>query len=228
MSDLNRKHPARSGLPRTVRHVLLLALAQAWAVAAAAQQAEVPEAAAPSLDGHLALKAEVRTDQEQGALPAQRVFVTAGTNRFAFSLPAEFHLEPGRGDLVSVASEDFHMVLTLRIAPWSLGNHESRAAFWREKLLDQHPGAKIVDEFSLMAAGRRGPAFDASWSASGGLQRIERAAFIPVPAGTLEFSLVATTDAFAKGRSDLNFLMLTFRASDLQGKLDLPRFSNKF
>lgn len=228
MLDLKKNRPVLPALRRTVRHILILLLAQALGFSAAAQLAEASGLTAPSPDGHLSLKAEVRTDQEPGALPAQRVFVTAGTNRFAFSLPAESHLESGRGDLVSVARDDFHSLVTLRLAPWDLGTKESRAAYWRERLLAQHPGARILDEFSLSAAARGGPAFDASWNAPGGLQRMERVAFIPLADATLEVSLVSTPEAFARGRNDLNLLLLTFRASDAKGKLDLPRFSNKF
>jgi len=203
---------------------LLLALLDAgvfWAGAA--------DPAANSPPTPLLLQAEVRTDNELDSLPACRAFVTAGTNRFAFSVPEGFRLEPSNPDLVSFISADYHSVLTFRIAATGApAGQEPRAAVCREALLQQHPGAKILQEFTLSAANRAGPAFDAAWSASGGLQRDQRVAFIPARAGTLEFSLVCTPDAFKKAQYDLNFLLLTFRAVDAQGKLDLPRFSNKF
>jgi hypothetical protein len=176
-----------------------------------------------------ALQADVRTDHEAGSLPARRAFVTAGTNRFAFSVPEGFRLDSSNENLVSLISADYHSLLTFRIAaPGAPAGQEPRAAVWREALLQQHPGAKILQQFTLTAANRTGPAFDAAWSSPGGLPRTQRVAFIPALAGTLEFSLVSTTDAFQKAQYDLNFLLLTFRASDPQGKLDLPRFSDKF
>jgi hypothetical protein len=162
-------------------------------------------------------------------MPARRAFVTAGTNRFAFCVPEGFRLEPSTPDLVSFVSLDYHSLLTFHIAsPGSPAGQEPGAAICRQAVLEQHPGAKILHQFTLTAANRAGPAFDAVWSAPGGLQRDQRVAFIPSMAGTLEFGLVCTTDTFQKAQYDLNFLLLTFRASDAQGKLDLPRFSNKF
>lgn len=206
------------------RGAVLLALVYAWGFSAGAAD---PEAGSSS--GPFPLRAEVRTDNEPGSVPARRAFVTAGTNRFAFSVPEGFRLDSSSYDLVSLISGDYHSRLTFRIAgPAALAGQEPRAADWRETVLQQHPGAKILRQFTLTAANRSGPAFDATWSAPGGLQRNQRVAFIPAAAGTLEFSLVCTTDAFPKAQYDLNFLLLTFRAGDAQGKLDLPRFSNKF
>jgi hypothetical protein len=177
----------------------------------------------------LALQAEVRTDHEAGSLPARRAFVTAGTNRFAFSVPAGFRIESSNGDSVSLVSTDYHSVLTFRIAaPGAPPGREPPAEVWRQTVLERHPGAAILRQFTLTAANRTGPAFDAAWGAPGGLQRYERVGFIPALAGTLEFSLVCAPDTFQKAQSDLNFVLLTFRASDAQGKLDLPRFSDKF
>jgi hypothetical protein len=155
--------------------------------------------------------------------------VTAGTNRFAFSVPEGFRLESSNQGLVSLISADYRSLLTFRIAAVEpLASQEPGAAVWRQAVLEQHPGAKILEQFTLTAANRTGPAFDTAWSAPGGLQRNQRTAYIPASAGTLEFSLVCATDVFSKAKCDLNFLLLTFRASDAQGKLDLPRFSNKF
>ncbi|HXP59255.1 MAG TPA: hypothetical protein VN829_02130 [Dongiaceae bacterium] len=162
-------------------------------------------------------------------MPARRVLVTAGTNRFAFSVPEGFRLVASDPDSVSLASTDYRSLLTFHIAaPGAPAGEEPPPALWREAVLQQHPGAKILQQFTLTAANRTGPAFDAAWVAPRGERRSQRVAFIPALAGTLEFNLVCTADAFEKARYDLNFLLLTFRASDAQGKLDLPRFSNKF
>ena len=162
-------------------------------------------------------------------MPARRVFVTAGTNRFAFSVPEGFRLVSSGSDSVALASTDYRSLLTFRIAaPGAPAGEEPPPALWREAVLQQHPGANIRQQFTLTAANRTGPAFDAAWVAPGSQRHNLRVAFIPALAGTLEFSLVCTPDAFKKAQYDLNFLLLTFRASDAQGKLDLPRFSNKF
>jgi hypothetical protein len=229
MSDHNQHpwtlaKPALSAWQARARCALFLALVQAWGFPAGGA-----DPAASSMAGPLPLQAQVRTDNEPGSVPARRAFVTAGTNRFAFSVPQGFHLDSSSQDVVSLISGDYHSLLTFRIAaPAALAGQEPQAAVWRDALLQQHPAAKILRQFTLTAANRTGPAFDAAWSAPGGLQRNQRVAFIPASAGTLEFSLVCTTDAFHQAQYDLNFLLLTFRASDAQGRLDLPRFSNKF
>jgi len=203
---------------------LALALLGSALLSAAAADLEAGSAPMPP-----ALRAEIRTDSEPGSVEARRAFVTAGTNRFAFSVPEGFRLEPSAPDLVSLVSADYHSLLTFRIAaPGAPAGQEPGAALCRAAVLGQHPGAKILRQFTLTAANRTGPAVDAAWSAPGGLQRNQRVAFIPARTGTLEFRLVCTTDAFPKAQYDFNFVLLTFRAGDAQGKLDLPRFSNKF
>jgi len=219
-----RAKPARSAWLAGARCPLFLALLDAAVFCAGAADPATSPPATP-----LVLQAEVRTDHEEGSVPARRAFVTAGTNRFAFSVPEGFHLEPSTPNLVSLISADYHSVLTFHVAaPGAPAGQEPPAAVCREAVLQQHPDAKILQQFTLRAANRTGPAFDVAWNAPGGSQRNQRVAFIPAMAGTLEFSLVCTTDAFQKAQYDLNFLLLTFRASDAQGKLDLPRFSNKF
>jgi hypothetical protein len=94
-------------------------------------------------------------------------------------------------------------------------------------LLQRHPGAKILEEFTLSALSRRGPAFDLRWNANGGMPRCERVVFIPALAGVLEFSLVASPEKFVAAQAEYDLLLLTFRASDARGKLVVPVLSDK-
>ena len=97
---------------------------------------------APRLEP-LPLHAEARTDIEAGSMPARRVFVTAGTNRFAFSVPEGFRLVSSGSDSVSLASTDYRSLLTFRIAaPGAPAGEEPPPALWREAVLQQHPGAQ--------------------------------------------------------------------------------------
>jgi hypothetical protein len=203
-----------------------MVLLSAWLPLGSARAAE-PAANAPAEPPPL--RAEVRSDNEAGSVPMRRAFVTAGTNRFAFSVPEGFRLEVSNQDFVSLVSADYHSLLTFRIAaPFAAATVQPQTATWRQSVLQQHPDAKILQEFTLTAADRSGPAFDATWSSAGSLLRRQRVAFIPSRAGILEVSLICAPEAFDKARHDLNFLLLTFRASDAQGRLELPRFSDKF
>ncbi|MGA2867416.1 MAG: hypothetical protein ABSF95_23325 [Verrucomicrobiota bacterium] len=214
---------ARWTLPE---YALGLALVQAWPLLLSVGAAQ-PAASAPPAPPQL--KAEVRTDNEPGLLPMRRAFVSAGTNRFAFSIPEGFRPEFSNQNQVSLVSADYNTLLSFRIAThWPPANQGPESAPWRENVLRQRPFAKILQEFTLTAANQSGPAFDVAWSAPGGQQCRQRVAFIPSRAGTLEFSLMCGTEAFQKTQYDLNFILLTFRASDAEGKLDLPRFSSKY
>ena len=86
---------------------------------------------------------------------------------------------------------------------------------------------KILGEFSLGALGRLGPAFDLRWNATGGGPRRERIVFIPAHAGVMEFSLVSSLEKFEAARPDLDYLLVSFRASDTNGKLVVPILSDR-
>jgi hypothetical protein len=45
--------------------------------------------------------------------------------------------------------------------------------------------------------------------------------------GVLEFSLLSNPSSFEPGRQALNLLLVTFRASDARGQLEMPVLSNK-
>lgn len=178
------------------------------------------------------LRAEMRLEAVPDLPPVRRVFVTAGTNesaRFAFGIPEAFRLDPAMEDGIALVSADFNSLITLRLASPMVPDAQGPSRdYWRARLLGEHPGTKVVDELTLSAANQSGPAFDLHWKTAGGLERLERVAYTACAAGILEFRLSSSTNAFAKARYDFNYVMLTFRASDAHGKLDLPKFSNKF
>ena len=174
------------------------------------------------------LQISVENEIVPNLAPVPRAYVTAGTNKFAFLVPGDFRVDANNPalDTVSLISSDFTSWLTLRIAgpaPSDGGELESQP--YRELLLSQYPGATILDEFSLTAAGRSGPAFNLQKSVGGVMQSM-RVAFIPSDAGVLEFSLLASRDNFPKQQAKFNALLLTFRAS-VDGKLEIPPVSDK-
>ena len=175
------------------------------------------------------LKVDVKFIGGPGLMPVNRAFVTCGTNKFTFLMPEGFRLDTSDRQKVTLISADYNCLLAWRVlGPMPAEGTAFDHALYRDVLLSRHPGGKILEEFSLGALGRYGPAFDLRWGAKGGLARRERVVFIPSLAGVLEFSLVSSLEKFDAGTAEFDALRLSFRASDANGKLAVPMMSNKF
>jgi hypothetical protein len=175
------------------------------------------------------LKVEVKFMGGPGLVPVNRAFVTCGTNKFTFLMPEGFRLDTSDRQKVTLVSTDYNCLLTWRVqGPMSPEGTAFDHALYRNVLLSRHPGGKILEEFSLGALGRYGPAFDLRWGTSGGLARRERIMFIESLAGVVEFSLVSSLEKFEAGKQAFDAWRLSFRASDANGKLVVPMMSNKF
>jgi hypothetical protein len=163
-----------------------------------------------------------------GLLPADYAYVTFRTNQFGFVRPDGFRLKPGDGQKVTLVSADLNCLVSFRVLETEpAGDSEPDAAHYRELLLSRHPGGKIVDEFSLAAVSRRGPAFDLRWNAAGAVPRRERVVFIGSAVGVLEFSLVSSLEKFEAGRQAFSTFLLTFRSAEPGGRLIMPVLSDK-
>ena len=177
---------------------------------------------------HPAYLTQIKHVDGPGLLPADFAYVSFGTNKFGFVMPAGFRLETKDAQKVTLVSADLSCLLTFRVLE-SLppGTTELDPALYRDLLLSRHPGCKILEEFSQAAVSRRGPAFDLRWNATGAVQRRERVVLIPSNAGVLEFSLVSSLENFEAGRQGFNALLITFRAADADGRLNMPVLSNR-
>lgn len=96
----------------------------------------------------------------------------------------------------------------------------------RALLAEEHPDGTITTEFGMSAANASGPAFEIVWG-TGVLARTSRVGFVPLPAGVIEFSVDAGPKNLGPSLGDLNYIVLTFRASDENGKLEATPLSNK-
>jgi hypothetical protein len=161
-------------------------------------------------------------------LPGDFAYITIGTNKFGFVMPAGFRLETKDAQKVTLVSADLSCLLSFRVLE-SLppGTTELDPSLYRDLLLSRHPGGKILEEFSQTAVNRSGPVFDLRWNATGAVQRRERVLLIPSDAGVLEFSLVSSLENFEAGRQGFNALLITFRAADAEGRLNMPQLSNR-
>lgn len=171
---------------------------------------------------------QIRHVAGPGLLPADFAYVTLGTNKFGFVMPDGFRLQSEDRQKVTLVSADLNCLLTFRLLESvSAGDTDLDPAHYRQLLLDGHPGGKIIDEFSLAAVSRRGPAFDLHWNAAGTVRRRERVLFIPSATGVLEFSLVSSLEKFEAGRQAFSAFLLTFRTAEADGHLSLPVLSNR-
>ena len=163
-----------------------------------------------------------------GLITADFAYVTFGTNKFGFAMPGGFRLETEDAQKVTLVSADLNCLLTFRVVePLPPGATELDPAPYRDLVISRRRGGKILEEFSLGAVGRHGPAFDLRWNAAGSVPRRERVLFIPSNAGVLEFSVVSSLEKFEAGRQGFHALLLTFRIAGADGRLAMPMFSDR-
>jgi hypothetical protein len=173
-------------------------------------------------------KLRLQSDEPLGSQAAQRAFVTFGTNQFTFVLPPGFGIDASNPQKIVLANADYSCYLTFQLSgplPGGLWGLNSDA--YRELASSQRPGAIILNQFSQRAANHDGPAFDLQWTNSSGSAQSGRVAFIPSPAGVLEFSMASNPDTVRDGQYALNWMMLTFRSNE-GGKLEINRLSDKY
>ncbi len=169
----------------------------------------------------------VKFEGGPGQIPTHRAYITAGTNKFAFLLPDGFRLSQSDAQKVSMVKNDGSCVISVKVislAASAIKSFDGAAA--RGLLAEEHPDANITTEFGMTAANANGPAFEILWG-SGALARASRVGFVPLRAGVLEFSLDAGPKNLAPSLGDLNYVVVTFRASDESGKLEATPLSDK-
>jgi hypothetical protein len=156
-----------------------------------------------------------------------RVYVSAGTNRFAFMVPTGFRLDASNPERIVLLAEDYSCFITFRIrSAMPADTQELNSEEYRGLILSEHPGAKMLDEFSRAAANHTGPAFDIQWKNNFGIEQTARLAFVPSPAGVLEFGLFSSPEKFSAGQPAFNHFLLGFYTNE-GGKLNLPPLSDQ-
>jgi hypothetical protein len=157
----------------------------------------------------------------------QRVYVSAGTNQFAFTVPESFRADASNPQKIVLSDINYLFFLTVRFSD----NRSEQAGstqmqVCRSLALSRFPGAVIVKESVESAGGRSGPAFDLQWKNSAGAEQSARVAFVPSSAGVIEFDLLTRTSKFDDGRSFFAVLLASFR-SNAAGKLRITPVSDK-
>jgi hypothetical protein len=162
-----------------------------------------------------------------GQIPTTRAYITAGTNKFAFLVPDEFKLASADPQKVTLMKGDGTCLISVRVIgskPASDKPFDCTAA--RPLVYEEHRDATIVSEFGMFANGVGGPAFEILWGV-GALPRGARVCYIPLRAGLVEFSLDSSPKNLAPSLGDFNYVLLTFRASDENGKLAATPLSDQ-
>jgi len=174
-----------------------------------------------------ALVAETRHEEGPGLLPADRAYIRAGTNKFAFLIPTGLKLENWGDGRVALVNRDYSRKITFRIVgPPEPGGIEADSESWFHKVTAEHPQAKLIKAFSAFADSCRGPAYEISFVESASVRR-GQVAFIPCRVAVVEFSLVCGPEDFEAARQQLNTILLTLRSSDPNGELHISPLSDK-
>ena len=178
--------------------------------------------------GYPPISASMRHEEGPGLLPTDRVYATAGTNKFSFLVPLGYKMETWSDGRVALVNKDYSRQITFRIAsPLPMNGGELDNEIFSGRVLAEHPGAKILKVTSGMADSRRGPAIEIQCTGTGGAPRRAQIAYIPSWSWVLEFSLICSPDKYEEARHQFNTVMLTFRASDPKGDLHISPISDK-
>lgn len=153
----------------------------------------------------------VKSESVTSAGTVYRAYVSSGTNVFSFVIPADFRLGDSSPQKMVMVGVSHASHLTLRI--FSPMSSEPKAEFYRNILLSSYTDARVTDEFSRSAANHTGLAFDLLWKNSAGGRQFARVAFIPTPAGILEFSLITTPDKFSGWQNSFDSWLLSIRSN---------------
>ncbi len=197
-------------------------------LALAAQISRADSIPSDSKTNALVIQAELRQETGLGQSLAERAYITFGKEKFALLVPSGFRGHISEANRMTLVTANFDRLFALRVVePLASEDQPLRPEGLRQRVLEAHPGARILAELSRVADGRVGPAFDVEWIEGGKVPRRARVAFIPSHDSLLEFSMVCSPEVFDTGCQALNTIFTTFRASDGKGELHISPLSDK-
>jgi hypothetical protein len=174
-----------------------------------------------------AITVALKSEGGPGLVTTTRAYITVGTNKFAFLVPDEFKMAGCDSQKVTLMKGDGSCLINVRVlGSKPLSDKPFDCAGTRGLLYFEHKDATIVSEFAMFAGGVGGPAFEIHWGV-GALSRVSRVGFIPLRAGIVEFSVDSSAKNLGPSLGDFNYVLLTFRASDENGKLAATPISDQ-
>ena len=112
------------------------------------------EANSTPVTNHLAYNAALHGGETIGDRQIQRVFLTAGTNQFAFIVPTDFRTDASNPQRITLT--DKTDIFSSRSACCRQRRWISQSAYFRGLALNRFPGAKISEESSEFAGSHSG------------------------------------------------------------------------
>ncbi len=186
------------------------------------------EATASPTDAAPNLKVHIFNDKLTTGYEFVRGILITASNQFSCVLPAGFRTQVSdEKKELSLLSLDQLGKISVQIVETGgatvpeLNNREMRA-----QALARQPGAKVVDEFVLTAAGKSGPAFELEWWTEAKTKMSMRMGFIPFAGGHLEVTVFAPSSKFRNFDGPLNQLLLSIRTSPVGSKLGMQMISS--
>lgn len=171
-----------------------------------------------------------------------RPIVSVGTNKFYFMAPRGFRIradeEQRRVYLEDHAGE---CSITLRLRSDLSTTNAPKAAVtgtnsvvppsrhdaYREALLRQYAGARIIEEYDANAGGMPGAAFDLEWKTPNGFRLHTRVCFVATNVGVFEFVLLVNPALVKEFHGAFNSVLITFRLAPPGQKLELPEIPSR-
>jgi hypothetical protein len=175
----------------------------------------------------LAITVALKLEGGPGLVPTTRAYITVGTNKFAFLVPDEFKMAGCDAQKVTLMKGDGSCLISVRVTgskPPSDKPFDCAGA--RGLVYEEHRDATIASEYAMFAGGVGGPAFEINWGV-GALSRVSRVGFIPLRTVIVEFSVDSSAKNLGPSLGDFNYVLLTFRASDENGKLAATPLSDQ-
>jgi len=147
-------------------------------------------------------------------VPYYDAFISAGANKFTFVVPQGLRLkgDPATGRLTLGNLEGTCSLAFTILGSAPVGGSQVNPEACRAFLLKQHPGGKILNEFSASVCGGSGQGFDIRWKATEDLYQYERMAIVPTAFGLFVFTATSGRDRFEESRANLGLVLRTFRA----------------
>lgn len=171
---------------------------------------------------------EVTTEREpiNTIDPLYRAYMTVGSEKFSFFVPAKFRLG---GDTLhgrlTVSSFESDVNITLVFLDHLAGGRELSKDFCHEILAERYPNGKIVEEFTRPILGRGAITFDVEWKTADGLLQKARASFVPTVAGTMELTVSGGMKKFTASVQSFNEVAGSLEAA-VNGKLKVSHYLN--
>ena len=159
------------------------------------------------------------------AKPIQRAYFSAGTNRFAFVVPADFKLDASNPGKLVMTSPDYDCFISVQLV--NPATHEAGALVmesFRNQALDDFPGAVITGELGLHAANQSGPAYELRCKNFNGARQLACVGFVPSGAGVLKFSLLSNAEKYPEHQTNFRCLLRSFQSNE-SGKLEIAPVS---